>query len=333
MNYMKKALVIALFVMGSVALQAQQDVVRFKFSGGIEDAYLKNKMERQVSNLLTAINRAETYGTDVNYSGIDIDNLASQSIGMMWNNVHMRISDNDIKEVCLRVKTGGGSLMGYQVRNIAVTMIPTNADYDEDLNQEICIDFDKAGKITDFNLTLGINQYKKILADSQRLGDFDKRLQILHWTEQFRNAYCQKDINFMDNVFSDYALIITGKKVRRVEGPKVEYNVMNKQQYLANLRDKFRRYKYINVRFDDIEIMRHGANPNIYGVTLVQDYQGVGYDPTKNYADTGWLFVIWDFTDEYNPKILVRTWQDMQHFNRGEVFKLQDFKSLTDEID
>ena len=329
---MNKALVIALFIMGALTLHAQDDV-KFEFSSGIENTYLKNKMERQVSNLLTAINRAETYGTDIDYTGIDIDNLASQSIGMMWNNVHMRIRDNDISDVCLRVKTSGGALLGYQVRTIAVVMIPVSADYDEDLDQEICIDFDKTGKITDFNLTLGLNQYIKILADGKRLADADKRFQILHWTEQFRNAYCQKDINFMENVFSDDALIITGKVTRRVpnkglkyESKEVEYVVRKKKDYLEHLRKVFRNNEYINVHFADIEITPHRENPNIYGVTLVQDYESSTYD------DTGWLFVIWDFTDEYNPKILVRTWQDMQDFTREQVLSLDNFKNLQSKL-
>ena len=315
---MKKALVIALFVMGSMALHAR-DVVRFEFSGGIEDACLKTKMERQVSNLLTAINRAETYGTDINYSGIDIDNFTSQNLGMMWKNVHMRIRDNDIRGVCRKVNSSSGALIGYQVRNVAVTMVPTNADYKENTNQEICIGFDTTCKIIDFNLTVGQSHWEKVLAEGARNDDLNNRLQIMHWIEQFRNAYCQKDINFMENVFSDYALIITGKKVRRVEGPKVEYNVMNKQQYLDNLRHVFARNNYVNVGVDDIEIVRHGVNPNIYGVTMLLQWNSGAY------SDKGWLFSIWDFADEYNPQILIRTWQGMEHYSKDEVFKLQDF--------
>lgn len=326
---MKKALVIALLLMGSLTIHAQ-NAVNFEFSGGIDNnSYLKATMERQVSNLLTAINRAEAYNTSISYSGIYIDNLASQSIDKMWENVHMKTRDRIIGGNCLSVRTSSGSLSGYQVRNIAVIMVPIKADYDEDLNQEICIDFDRNGKITDFNLTLGINQYTKILADSKRLDDLDKRLQILHWTEQFRNAYCQKDITFMENVFSEDALIITGKVVRRVaysyETPNVQYIVMDKQKYMENLRRVFKRNAYVNVQFDEIEIARHGVNPNIYGVTLVQKWN------SSTYSDTGWLFVIWDFTDEYNPKILVRTWQDKKDFTRGQVLSLDDFDGLTDE--
>ena len=315
---MKKLFVIALLIMGSVALHAQ-DAVYFEFSDGIDEGPLKSKMEQQTSALLTAINRAETNGTDINYSGIDIDNLASQSIGMMWNNVHFRISDDDIVEHCLKIKASNGKAIGYQVRNIAVEMKPLDDSYTGDLYQEICINYDSNGTISDFNIAMGLNQYMKIIREGERLDDIDRRMQILHWVEQFRNAYCQKDIDFMDAVFSEDALIVTGKVIKRVnyEGPKITYSVMDKQQYLANLRRVFARNSYINVHFDDITVVRHASKPNFYGVTLKQGWS------STTYSDEGIVFIVWDFTDEFNPKILVRTWQPMEE---DKVFTLKDFK-------
>lgn len=303
------------------ALHAQ-DEVAFEFSDGI-DGTIKATMEQNTTRLLTAINRAESRNADINYSGIGIDNLASQSIGMMWNNVHFRVVDDDIVEHCLRVKSSSGAVIGYQVRNIAVEMKPLDNSYVGDRNQEVCINFDRNGKISDFNITMGLQQYLKIIKEGEKLNDMDRRMQILHWVEQFRNAYCQKDINFMENVFSDDALIVTGKVVKRehtdMKPISVEYTTQGKQQYLAGLRRVFKNNGYINVKFDDIEIVRHGAKPNYYGVTLKQGWF------TKNYSDEGIVFIVWDFTDEFQPKIMVRTWQPMQ-IDDSEVFTLNNFK-------
>ena len=322
---MKKLLLISLLLFGSISFYAQ-DVVNFEFSGGIGNGALKTKMERQVSNLLTAINRAETYNTDINYTGIDIDPLASQSIGMMWNNVHMRTQENYISEVCMRDNTSKGNLNGYQVRNIAVQMVPISADYDEDLKQEICIYFDKSGTITDFNITLGKNQWKTIIEESTLSDDLDKRLQILHWTEQFRMAYCQKDITFLEKVFGDDVLVITDKAVKPIaysnETPKVAEGAMDNQRYMNILRKVFKRNAYVNVQFDEIEISRHCVNPNIYGVTLGQNWN------SDVYSDSGWLFVIWDFSNDCNPQILCRVWQNKADFTREQVFSLDDFDGL-----
>lgn len=307
-------------VMSSMCLMAQNQV-NFEFSDGIDNLALKSNMERQISNLLTAINRAESSNNDINYSGINIDNLASQSLGMMWNNVHFRVSDDDIVEHCLSIKASNGTVLGYQVRNIPVEMKPIDDSYDGDLYQEVCINLGKDGTITDFNIAMGLNQYMKIIREGDRLNDLDRRMQILHWVEQFRNAYCQKDINFMEAVFSEDALIVTGKVIKRVnyEGPKVQYNVMGKQQYMANLRRVFARNSYVNVHFDDIEVVRHASKPNFYGVTLKQGWN------SSTYSDEGIVFIVWDFTDEFNPKILVRTWQPMD-VEEKDVFKLSNFK-------
>jgi hypothetical protein len=316
-----KKILFALALLLPFALHAQ-DEVAFEFSDGIDGA-VKATMEQNTSRLLTAINRAESRNADINYSGIGIDNLASQSIGMMWNNVHFRVLDDDIVEHCLRVKSSSGSIIGYQVRNIAVEMKPLDNSYVGDRNQEVCINFDRNGKISDFNITMGLQQYMKIIKEGEKLNDMDRRMQILHWVEQFRNAYCQKDINFMENVFSDDALIVTGKVVKRehtdMKPINVEYTTQGKQQYLAGLRRVFRNNGYINVKFDDIEIVRHGAKPNYYGVTLKQGWF------TKNYSDEGIVFIVWDFTDEFNPKIMVRTWQPME-IDDKDVFTLNNFK-------
>ena len=299
--------------------------MNFELSDGIGAGSLKTRMEQNTSRLLTAINRAEQTGGDINYSGIEIDNLASQSIGILWNNVHFRISDDDIVERCLRIKASNGSLIAYQVRNIAIEMKPFDDSYEGDTYQEICINYDKSGRITDFNIAMGLQQYANLMREGERLNDMDRRMQILHWVEQFRNAYVQKDLQFMDAIFSEDALIVTGKIMKRVPTDgmkptsKVEYTTMGKQQYLKNLKGVFQRNGYINVKFDDISIVRHRTKPNFYGVTLRQGWF------TKGYSDEGIVFIVWDFTDELHPKILVRTWQPME-VDEGDIFTLQNFK-------
>ena len=299
-----------------------QNEVYFEFSDGIS-GNLKTTMEQNISKLLTAVNNAESTNKDINYTGINIDNLASQSIGMMWRNVHFRVVDSDIVEHCLCVKSSTGAVIGYQVRNIAIEMKPLNDSYIGDLNQEVSINFDKNGKITDFNITMGLQQYVKLIKEGEKLDDLDRRMQILHWVEQFRNAYVTKDINFMENVFSDDALIVTGKVIKRqktdMKPIDVVYTTQGKEQYLNGLRRVFKNNAYINVKFDDITIVRHGAKPNYYGVTLKQGWN------TKNYSDEGIVFVVWDFTDELNPKIMVRTWQPMQ-VEEEDIFTLKNFK-------
>ena len=306
-------------------MASAQNNVDFEIADGLSNATLRTRMEQQVSKLLTAINAAESNGRNVNFSGIDIDDMASHSIVMLWGNVRFRTLDDEIVTNCLRL--GGGQFSGWQVRNIEVEMKPIDDTYKGNRIQEVCIDFDKNGRIVDFNFTLGINQYMRIIKEGEELDDLDRRMQILHYVEQFRNAYNQKDIDFMDAVFSEDALIITGKVIRRVPNemrfsssrPEIQYSKQSKQQYLANLKRVFARNGYINVKFDEIKVLRHGANPNFYGVTLIQRWN------SSNYSDEGILFLVWNFENPDAPQINVRTWQPMETPD-DDIFTLDNFK-------
>ena len=324
LNKMKKIFFIAVLSFMFSMVSAQNNV-DFEIADGLSNATLRTRMEQQVSKLLTAINTAESNGRNVNFNGIDIDDMASHSIVMLWENVRFRTLDDEIVTNCIRL--GGGQFSGWQVRNIEVEMKPLDETYKENKIQEVSIDFDKNGRIVDFNFTLGINQYMRIIKEGEELDDLDRRMQILHYVEQFRNAYNQKDINFMDAVFSEDALIITGKVIRRVPNelqirstrPEIQYTKLSKQQYLANLKRVFARNGYINVKFDEIKVLRHGANPNFYGVTLIQHWN------SSTYSDEGILFLVWNFENPDSPQINVRTWQPMETPD-DDIFTLDNFK-------
>jgi len=322
---MKKILLIFL-LFTQVFVGLAQDEVYFEFSDGITNATLKSKMEQQLSTLLTAINRAESSNSDINFKGLNIDPIASQSITSLWENAHFRCLDDDIVEHCIGMKRGG-RVYQYQARNIAVEMKPIDESYSDDLNQEICINFDLSGKICDFNITMDINQYTRLMKEGIELGDVDEREQIIDFCEKFRNYYIKKDLANLEAIFSDDALIITGKEILRMK-PELgmaqkdyEYTVQTKNQYLSNLRRIFNNPATgaVSVQFSDYKIKRHGAKPNYYGVTVVQNWA------TNTYKDEGIVFLVWDFSDKDKPKIQVRTWQPMST-DEDEVFTLDRFK-------
>ena len=317
---MKKLLcfLFGLFVM----LSGYAQKVNFEFSDGIEEGILKTKMEQQMSSLLSAINEANAVNADVNFSSIDITDDASASLTMTWEQVHFSIEDDDIVDHCISLPGKSG---GFRIQNIGVLMNPKEeSGYDGEKRREIYIDFDKTGKIVDFNFTLGMNMYTEILKKGEELGDLDRRMQIIDWCEHFAKAYCDKNMKFMQTIFSDDAIIITGKmtmqRVHTDMGMKdqatVKYVQQTKSQYLSNLSRVFASNSYVNVKFEDYTVIRHGAKPNYYGVTLRQKWH------TARYSDEGTVFLIWDFTNEEAPRILVRTWQPTTE----KAFKMGDFK-------
>ena len=159
---------------------------------------------------------------------------------------------------------------------------------------------------------------------------------IINFVENFRTAYNRKDIKMLNSVFSDKALIITGKVITEkpnsdvermtLANNKVVYINQTKQEYLRKLAGVFKITKYINVKFDDIEVVQHPKFDDVYGVTLKQ------YWHTDRYSDEGYLFLLVDFRDTDNPQIQVRTWQPYKDKHgqvitqKKDVFHLGSFR-------
>jgi len=159
----------------------------------------------------------------------------------------------------------------------------------------------------------------------------------VNFIENFRTAYNRRDIGYLEQVYSDNALIITGKVVQEKQGYKdvsgstlggqrVAYVQQSKREYLTRLKAVFNRARYLNVKFEDIEIVQHPKYDGWYGVTLKQHWH------TSGYSDEGYLFLMVDFRDENLPLITVRTWQPHKDkygnvvTTREDVFSLGDFK-------
>lgn len=299
------------------------NAVSVTISDGINNNTLKSKMENATERILNEVNAAQAGNRALNFYLMGVNQRVQSSMSMLWANTPFICTDEEIVEHC--ITTGNG----YQIRNIPLLMKPTGErEFNEDEYQEAVISFDKQGNVVSFYLCISMNLYMNVIKSNIELTDLRRRQMILDYVEQFRTAYNQKDINFLDQVFSEDALIITGNVItqKHPEGymtQKIRYNKQNKQQYINNLRRVFRITKYIKVAFDDIEVMRHPTNPDFYGVTLHQGWT------TNSYHDEGYLFLLWDFRNEYAPEIHVRTWQPDKiggrELAKDEIFSLSDF--------
>lgn len=297
--------------------------VQISISDGIDNQQVKTKMETKMSALLTEINAAQASGRALNFANLNLSSSVQMSLSMLWENSPFMCTDEVVVERCLT--TGSG----YQVRNIPLMMKPrADRNFGESEYQEAVISFDRQGYIESFYLSISMNLYMSVIRENKEITDLRRRQLILDYVEQFRTSYNTKDIHFLEQVFSDDALIITGKVISQKKDnmklpDKIIYKKQTKQEYLTNLRRVFANNSYIKVTFDDIKVKRHSTNPNFYGVTLHQGYT------SSNYHDDGYLFLLWDFTDEDHPQIHVRTWQPDQ-INGGripddEIFSLNDF--------
>ena len=296
--------------------------VNFSFSDGIRDAALKRQMELKVTSLLNEFNAAQSAGRNLDFHVVKVNTDVQNSLAMLWETTPFSCDEEEVVEHCLTTGTG------YQVRNIPLMMKPTEPGLDEDeMYQEAVINFDKRGNIVSFYMSISMNLYMNVVKQNVELTDLRRRQQILDYVERFRTAYNERNMPFLEQVFSDKALIITGRVIttKTHEGgmsKDVIYNQQSKKQYLSKLSGVFKTVKYIKVVFDDIDVLKHPTNNNLYGVTLHQGYS------TDRYHDEGYVFLLWDFSNENSPQIHVRTWQpdrlNGKQISKDDVFSFVD---------
>lgn len=299
--------------------------VTFKFSAGTIDAgTLKTRMEDNITALLTEINRAGNNGIPLNLTTISMEPEAKVRLNALWDEAAHFVCDNQTNiSKCLN------DFQGYQIRAIPITMKPVDSSYDQSINRELTISLNKSGVITGVRPAWELQEdISKIMLSPNGVTDVRQRREILKWVEDFRCYYNERNLKALNQIYSDDALIITGSVViqRKSYGDtgvrldqKVKYTLQSKEQYINNLSRIFKNNRRINVEFDHISVVRHGAKPNIYGVTLHQKWH------TSSYSDEGWLFLIWDFSDPEKPQIHARTWQPGQVVAKDGVFTLDDF--------
>ena len=300
----------------------------FKITDGVVDSTLKVRMEKNVISMLDAFHAAAENGDKtVKLSKEGIAKAAIDEIREIWKSSAMSCPPMSVNCRCLKTSAG------YQVRGIPVDMIEAD---DDNARQELTVSFDAEGTITNVAIAIEMNRYEELMAAKQSDLDYSRRQIIVDFIENFRTAYNRKDNAMLNSVFSDKALIITGRVVKEkpnsdltkmtLANNRVVYIKQTKQEYLTKLAQVFKTVKFINVKFSDIEIAEHPKFDNIYGVTLKQTWR------TDRYKDEGYLFLMVDFRDTDNPLIQVRTWQPYKDAagnvvtQKKDVFHLGSFR-------
>ena len=247
---------------------------QFKIVEGISDNQLKATMESNVNEMLSLFNEAANlHAKNIKLSKEKFTNEAVKEIGLIWKGSAMVFPSVNIMSRCLKTSRG------YQVRGIPIDI--EQAD-DNEKRQELTIDFLTNGKICNVAIAIDMNRYEQIMAEKSSDIDYARRQVIIDFVENFRTAYNRKDIKLLNSVFSDKALIITGKVI--TEKPN-----------------------------SDMDRLTLRNNKVVYIKQTKQQYWH-----TSHYSDEGYLFLMIDFRDANNPLIQVRTWQPYKN-NVGQV--------------
>lgn len=323
---MKKIVILfaILFTLGTVTMA--QDL-KMTIVDGIQNGAVKVRMERSISELLSEINRACAQERPLQLDNIDMALSGKHSLQALWQNLHFLCEDNEIVERCLT------SAEGYVIRNIYVQVNPMIEGYSDEPERALTIRLTREGQIASVAMAASDAVYGRIMEQGLSVTDLERRTTILSFVENYRSFYDEKDLKSIDRVFSNDAIIITGTLQKRQVNDtqtwreQITYKVQTKPQYLSSLDANFKRNKYIKVTFSDVEVVRHPANPNYYGVTLHQHWK------SSTYEDDGYLLLIWEFQDGKDPIIHYRTWQPdrigSHSLTKEEIINIMDFNIPT----
>ena len=148
------------------------------------------------------------------------------------------------------------------------------------------------------------------------------RLTLITFLEDYRTAYCLRDIKYINKVFSSDAYIIVGKVLKSStkkfndvqdlfdEDGQVVYTQLSKDEYIKNLSKSFLSKEFVNVRFEECNVSKgYNAKEGIYAVQVRQLYY------SNNYSDVGYLTLAIDMRNRQNPLVRVRVWQEKKVAN------------------
>ena len=196
-------------------------------------------------------------------------------------------------------------------------------------SENVCFTFNSDRKINCVAFGLG----NEAAADILKRTDYSERARVVltQFLENYKTAFALKRLDYIESIFDDNALIITGTVVKRtnyknqeeqtrfLDNKIIRYNRFSKNEYIKHLEHCFNSNEYVNIRFANNDVIKaNDSFGEVYGIQIKQDYY------SSTYGDTGYLFLYVDLNDPDNPIIKVRTWQPERDPNFG-LYGLGDF--------
>jgi hypothetical protein len=300
---------------------SQANKISFQIIDGIQDDSLRQKLEQNSTKLFTKLN--EAFSKSYELPLLDEKTITPEGLEKimdLWRDGRFYCPADKIAEI---ISHKGD---GFQIRNIPII-------YGKEDKFDVVIEYSSDGRITDFYIALDAHQYKTVM-DATSVIDRTRREIIANFLENLRTAYVKKDISYIEKLYSDKALIITGKVLKTgdvstdqfqksLTKDQIKYQILTKTEYMSKLRKVFNSISYLRLDFKDVSVERSKKHVNFYGIKLRQIWESSGY------KDDGLLFLMVQFKDNEDPVIWVRTWQDTQKTPSEDVFDMHNFKIST----
>lgn len=178
-------------------------------------------------------------------------------------------------------------------------------------SQEVVFRFDTINKVVT-SLAFRLSDKAEYDIISKTKWPEESRLILVNFLEDYQTAYALKRHRYLESIYSDDALIIVGRMVKKTEIPdrmtlkltaeEVELTKYDKDTYMKNLAMCFGNNEYIRLRFTETDFTKANNRDGVYGVRVRQEYF------SSSYGDVGYLFLLVDLRGA-QPLIHVRAWQ------------------------
>ena len=178
-------------------------------------------------------------------------------------------------------------------------------------SQDVVFRFDTINKVVT-SLAFRLSDQAESDIISKTKWPEESRLILVNFLEDYQTAYALKRHRYLESIYSDDALIIVGRMVKKTEIPDrmtlkltAEEAVLtkyDKDTYMKNLSMCFNNNEFIRLRFTETDFTKANNNSDVYGVRVRQEYF------SSSYGDVGYLFLLVDLRGA-QPLIHVRAWQ------------------------
>lgn len=201
-------------------------------------------------------------------------------------------------------------LNGY----VTCRSVPMQFDFNAGrrFTENVVFVFNDSLKLID-NISFGLSEVAKESIIGSMPWSLQSKEVLVSFLENYKTAYALERYDYLDKIFSEDALIITGSVVNKattsIDDPtpklnerEVKYRKQTKQEYLERLKTVFDSNEFINIKFAQNEMKK--LKDELYFIQIKQDYY------SENYGDSGWLTLRVDVNDPQNPIIYVRVWEE-----------------------
>ena len=178
-------------------------------------------------------------------------------------------------------------------------------------SQDVVFRFDTINKVVT-SLAFRLSDIAEYDIISKTKWPEESRLILINFLEDYQTAYALKRHKYLESIYSDDALIIVGRLVKKTVIPdrmtliqteeEAELTKYDKETYMKNLSMCFKNNEYIRLRFTETDFTKANNTKDVYGVRVRQEYF------SSSYGDVGYLFLLVDLRGT-QPLIHVRAWQ------------------------